>query len=73
MKKNNKIFGNASVILICGPSSAGKSTLANLICELCPNFLKLNTKDFRNKNKRIHNIGKSGVINMKMINNNKKK
>lgn len=45
MKKNNKIFGNASVILICGPSSAGKSTLANLICELCPNFLKLNTKE----------------------------
>jgi hypothetical protein len=36
-------------------------------------ILKLNTKDFRNKNKRIHNIGKSGVINMKMINNNKKK
>jgi energy-coupling factor transporter ATP-binding protein EcfA2 len=45
VKKNNKIFGNASVILICGPSSAGKSTLANLICELCPNFLKLNTKE----------------------------
>ncbi len=45
MKKKNNIFDNASVILICGPSSAGKSTLANLICELCPNFLKLNTKE----------------------------
>jgi hypothetical protein len=36
-------------------------------------ILKLNTKDFRNRNKGIHNIGKIGVINMKMINNNKEK
>jgi hypothetical protein len=44
MKKKNKIFNNSSIILICGPSSSGKSTLANLICKSYPTFLKLNTK-----------------------------
>jgi ABC-type iron transport system FetAB ATPase subunit len=40
------MINNANIILITGPSSSDKSTLANMICQLTKS-VKLNTKNFK--------------------------
>lgn len=40
------------VLLICAPSSSGKSLLSNIICESDLNFLKLNTKALDEKTRQ---------------------
>jgi len=46
------LFNCGKVLLICAPSSSGKSLLANLICESDLAFVKLNTKSIDEKTRK---------------------
>jgi len=39
-----KIFNKYRILVISGPSSSGKSSIANMICKFDTSFVKLNTK-----------------------------
>ncbi|MEI6187334.1 MAG: hypothetical protein WCP46_02385, partial [Alphaproteobacteria bacterium] len=40
----SKIFNGYRILVISGPSSSGKSSIANIICKFDASFIKLNTK-----------------------------
>lgn len=40
----SKIFNEYRILVISGPSSSGKSSIANIICKFDNSFIKLNTK-----------------------------
>lgn len=47
--QHEKLFPSIDILLICGPSSSGKSSLANMICEIDDSFVKINTKEINVK------------------------
>lgn len=47
--QQKKLFPGIAILLICGPSSSGKSSLANMICEIDGSFVKINTKEINVK------------------------